>query len=345
MTNEDPPELDDSAPLDEHGETQHWQLIGELQWAVSLGRVGTMCVTQTMARFRPAPRRGHLDRLKRVHQCLRQCKKTSIKFNVEEPDHSNCPEVEKNWGSMHHPVREDVPTDAPTPKGKPVVSTTFVDANLMAELLTGRSQTGILHLLNKTPVDWFSKLQPNVETATHGSEFVAARIGVDHIVEIRNTLRFLGVPIKGPAHMFGDNLAVVNSLTMPAGKLQKRHNLLNYHRVREAQAAGICSFFHMDGRHNPADILTKPMTSREWFKLMKPLLFWRAQDDSDGSDKVTGQEAGQIPGIPTVAAPANAQQPTQASCIAMLTQDEVDELNPFIPTIKKIIARKPSAYH
>ena len=83
MTNEDPPELDDSALLDEHGETQHWQLIGELQWAVSLGRVGTMCVTQTIVRFRPAPRRGNLDRLKRVYQYLRQCKHTSTEFNGE----------------------------------------------------------------------------------------------------------------------------------------------------------------------------------------------------------------------------------------------------------------------
>ena len=29
--------------------------------------------------------------------------------------------------------------------------TTFVDANLMADITTGRSQTGIIHLLNKTP--------------------------------------------------------------------------------------------------------------------------------------------------------------------------------------------------
>ena len=46
--------------------------------------------------------------------------------------------------------------------------------------------------------------------------------------------------------MFGDNLAVVNSVTISSGKIQKRQNILNYHRVIEAQAAGIINFVHMD---------------------------------------------------------------------------------------------------
>ena len=39
-------------------------------------------------------------------------------------------------------------------------------------------------MLNKTPIEWFSKRQNSVETATYGSEFVAARTAVDQIVEI-----------------------------------------------------------------------------------------------------------------------------------------------------------------
>ena len=80
---------------------------------------------------------------------------------------------------MYHPCREDVPSDAPIAKGKPIVMTTFVDANLMSDFVTGRSRTGIIHMFNKTMIDWFSKKQASVETATYGSEFVAARIAVD----------------------------------------------------------------------------------------------------------------------------------------------------------------------
>eukprot|EP00957_Ditylum_brightwellii_P094283 7178694-Ditylum_brightwellii.AAC.1 len=69
----------------------------------------------------------------------------------------------------------------PEPQGKPVMTTTFVDANLLQDVITGRSCTGIIHFLNKTPIDWFSKRQNTVETATYWSEFVAARTAVDQI--------------------------------------------------------------------------------------------------------------------------------------------------------------------
>jgi hypothetical protein len=64
----------------------------------------------------------------------------------------------------------------------------YTDANLQHDLLTGRAVTGIVHLLNQTPGDWYSKRQATVETATFGSEFTAARIAVDQILDLRTTL-------------------------------------------------------------------------------------------------------------------------------------------------------------
>ena len=81
----------------------------------------------------------------------------------------------------------------------------------MHDMVTGRSVTGILHLLNKTPLDWYSKKQATVETATYGSEFVAARTCVEQIIDLRNTLQYLGVPICKKSYMFGDNESVINS--------------------------------------------------------------------------------------------------------------------------------------
>ena len=50
-----------------------------------------------------------------------------------------------------------------------------MDANLNHCLAIGKSLTGCLHFVNKTPVDWYSKKQATVETATYGSEFVAVK--------------------------------------------------------------------------------------------------------------------------------------------------------------------------
>ena len=80
-----------------------------------------------------------------------------------------------------------------------MVLTHYVDANLLHDMITGRSVTGILHFINQRLVDWYSKKQATAETATYGSEFVAARTCVEQIIDIRTTLRYLGVPIIGPS--------------------------------------------------------------------------------------------------------------------------------------------------
>ena len=57
----DHPELDDSPLLEGQDIKHYWQMIGELQWAISLGRIDLCAAVMTMARFRPAPRQGHLS--------------------------------------------------------------------------------------------------------------------------------------------------------------------------------------------------------------------------------------------------------------------------------------------
>jgi hypothetical protein len=112
------------------------------------------------------------------------------------------------------------------------VITTYEDANSMHDLLTGRSVTRCIHLVNETPVYWFRKKQNLVETAMYGSEFVAARLATEQIMDLKYTLRSLGVPIDGPAWMFGDNHSVITSSTIPHSSLYKRHNALSYHSER-----------------------------------------------------------------------------------------------------------------
>jgi hypothetical protein len=72
----------------------------------------------------------------------------------------------------------------PKPLRKEVTTITYTDENLYHDMLTGRSVTGILHLCNQTLVDWYSKRQATVERSTFGSEFTAARIAVDQIIDL-----------------------------------------------------------------------------------------------------------------------------------------------------------------
>jgi hypothetical protein len=167
--------------------------------------------------------------------------------------------------------------------------TTYVDANLYHDLVNGRSVTGILHLFNKTVVDWFSKKQATVETATYGAEFVAARTAMEQIIDLRIELRYLGVQVKGYTVMFGDNESVVNSSSVPHARLHKRHNALSFHKVREGIAAGIAKFHHIRSGDNPADLLSKQWGYATAWPTLKPLLFWEGDtldlvpDEQDAS--------------------------------------------------------------
>jgi hypothetical protein len=57
--------------------------------------------------------------------------------------------------------------------------TVYVDADQAHDLETRRSITGILIMLDNTPVGWESKLQKTLETSTYGSELVAATIATE----------------------------------------------------------------------------------------------------------------------------------------------------------------------
>ena len=190
------------------------------------------------------------------------------------PDYSDLKSIPQDWYNIYGDVKEILPHDAPTPLGKPVQLTHYVDANLYHDTLTGRSVSACLHFINGTPIDWYSKKQATVETATYGSEFVAARTCVEQIIDLCNTLQYLGVNVNDKSYMFGDNDAVVNSSTNVYAKLHKCHNALSFHRVCEAIASKYVDFVFLPGHENPADILSKHWSYNSIKDVLLPILIF-----------------------------------------------------------------------
>jgi hypothetical protein len=283
MEEGDHPELDLTQELDQDGIRLYQSLIGALQWAVTLGRFDILVGVTTMSSFRVAPRQGHVERLQRMYGYLKRQPDGAIRFRTGIPDHeSRGPPVTYSWiNSVYGPNNEELPDNMPTPRGKPMRTTTYEDANLMHCLVTGRSMSGAIHLVNQTPVQWFCKKQNVLETATYGSEFMVARQATEQIMDLRYTLRMMGIPIDGPAWMFGDNQSVITSSNIPHSNLNKRHNALSYHRVREAISANILYFIHVDGKLNPSDILTKFLSWSKFWPLIQPMLFWKGETLKD----------------------------------------------------------------
>jgi hypothetical protein len=77
----------DDSPFLRQDETQQFQsLIGAMQWAVLIGRLDIVTAVMSLSSFRAMPRRGYLERAKRIYGYLRKMKEARIRVLTNEPD-------------------------------------------------------------------------------------------------------------------------------------------------------------------------------------------------------------------------------------------------------------------
>jgi hypothetical protein len=150
-------------------------------------------------------------------------------------DQSNCVDFYPDAG-------EEIPKDLCPEKVPRVRMTVYVDADHAHDLVTRRSITLILVMLNLTPIRRISKRQKTVESSTYGSELVASRIATELNLEIRYILRSLGIALDGASLILGDDMRVVLNTIAPVSVLKKKHNAIVNHRVREAIGTRILRF-------------------------------------------------------------------------------------------------------
>jgi hypothetical protein len=266
-------EVDATSELDERRASYYHGQVGVLRWMVELGRIDIMVPVSMLASQIAAPRQGHLEQIFHLYAYLKQHERSTMVFDDTHPDIDESRFMQCDWHDFYPEAEEAVPTNAPEPRGNPVSIHCFVDADHGGCRLTRRLQTGVIIFLNRAPIVWHSKKQNTVESSTFGSEYVAMRTALELIEGLRYKLRMMGVPISGPANVYGDNEAVVNSTTAPESTLKKKHNAINYHRVREAVAAGTIRVAWEDTKTNISDLLTKLLPGPQLKDLIQRVLW------------------------------------------------------------------------
>lgn len=275
------PEVDVSPVLTEELHSRYLQLIGILRWSVELGRIDIITEVSVLSQHQCQPRNGHLDAIYRIFWYLKGKLKSKkygrIVFDGSEPifDERLFPTFNKNeWNDFYPDAEEAIPPNAPPPRGPPVVTSCWVDADHAGNILTRRSHTGFIIYLQNTPIIWFSKRQNTVESSSFGSEFIALRIAIEHIIALRYKLRMFGIELRGPTNVFCDNQSVSRNSNTPTSMLNKKHNAICYHKVREAQAAEIIRVAWIEGEYNKADIATKTTLSTKRKHEIIDTIFW-----------------------------------------------------------------------
>ena len=259
------PEIDATNELDEKLTNRFQQLIGILRWAIELGRIDIYTEVSCLSQHLCCPREGHLLAVYKIFHYL-QANLTKnpgrLAFDgnpvfTDERLFDGSVTDPSEWADFYPDACEALPGKMIEPLGNPAKVRAYVDANHAGNLANRRSHSGILIYVNNAPIIWYSKRQNTVEASSFGSEYIALRICTEMIEALRYKLRCFGVPINGSADVFCDNKSVVTNSSVPSSVLNKRHNAICYHRVREAQAAGTIRVGWIEGKFNLADLFTK----------------------------------------------------------------------------------------
>ena len=260
------PELDISEECDEEQVEFYQSLVGILRWLCEIGRLDILTETSLLSTYLACPRVGHLHQALHVFKYLNDHKRSKVVFdpNYVDINDNHLPYEERSinkakfMSELYPDAVEEIPTNAPKPRGRPVQITCFVDADHGGDKITRRSRTGVLIMVNKAPIMWHSKRQNTVEASTYGSELVAMRLAVEMVKALKYKLRMFGIEIlDDETKVFGDNNAVIINTSVPESTLKKKHHSINYNYVRESVAAGIVLIYKVDTGSNLADLFTK----------------------------------------------------------------------------------------
>ena len=140
------------------------------------------------------PEEGHLRQLLNVFAYLKRNDYSWIVFNSEKFKIDWVPIKDKAdpatrvelMKTIHLDAEDPDPPNMPTPLGIVIHFTCFCDANHAGNVITRRSQTGILIFANMTPINWLSKKENKIESSTFGSEFITLK----HATEIIKGLKY-----------------------------------------------------------------------------------------------------------------------------------------------------------
>jgi len=83
-----------------------------------------------------------------VFDYLKTFKKAKLVFDYRDFTHDSVEEIEHSWGDLYPNAKEELPKNMPKPKMKAVKIRSIYDASHAPCLITRRSVTGIMLLLN-----------------------------------------------------------------------------------------------------------------------------------------------------------------------------------------------------
>jgi hypothetical protein len=213
---------------------------------IELGRIDIHIHLSMLSSFLAAPREGHLTQALHIFAYLKCYPCSNMVFVDKLPIVDESIFYAADWSEFYKDAQENIPLNAPEPRGKPVQMYSFCDADHEGDRLTSCSQTGIILFLN-----------------------CASQVNSSLCYK----LQMMVIQIDSPCTNFCENDTMMKNSTIPESVLCKKHNSIAYHRVKESVAAGILHIGYIHSSLNLADMFTKPLTKEKIHTFCEQILF------------------------------------------------------------------------
>ncbi|GJR65427.1 retrovirus-related pol polyprotein from transposon TNT 1-94 [Tanacetum coccineum] len=143
-----------------------------------------------------------------------------------------------------------------------VVLKGFSDSEYGGCLDSGKSTTGYVFTVGGTPVSWMSRIQKCVAMSTTKAEYMAIVEADKELVWLKNFLEELD-RAQTECVMFCDNQSAIHLAKNLMFHGRTKHIKIRYHYIRELVSKGTLSLKKILGAKNPADMLTKVVTTEK----------------------------------------------------------------------------------
>ncbi len=146
----------------------------------------------------------------------------------------------------------------------------YHDADLARDIVTRRSTTASIHLLNGVVISWTCKKQPQVAQHSNGAELRALHHGVRKSYFIKKILNSIGIKIYLPIPTHEDNAATLNQVSKNRIEPLTRPLDIIITSLHEHLNRGTMKLHYVKSNLQLADFLSKPLQGDE----LKNKLFW-----------------------------------------------------------------------
>ena len=141
---------------------------------------------------------------------------------------------------------------------------TFTDAGDSSDSIEEKGQTGVVLTLSKGAIIFYSNKQTLSSLHIHDAEQVAMVEGIKDALYMSYIQKELGLSNQGPMPIWTDSAVVVQRIIGDHHTHENRYVNKRYNWGRYQHTTQSVEIAHIEGKENPADLFTKPL-SRDLF--------------------------------------------------------------------------------